>query len=222
MGVDAEKAIREAKESDRAVYRRIREAAEWFHGREGNTFEREEAERMVSSDMGVDDGLASTLVENLVSDAVDPVVQIGGSGRRLVGVIKYDEFDTGYIYLDHHDVKGPQKKAVCATCIHQKGRDTEVETAVDTEVEDTGSPDFSRVKQEIRSHHQKQHDEAPEVVTGATLAAGTTVGGNRVATRSWVENNAGTDNLVTNGNTIYVSNNQPSGASNGDIWINNS
>lgn len=194
MGLDADQVIKEAEEDSESVYNRIREAAEWFHEREGEVFERKKSEEKIASDLEIGTELASDLVEELVSDSVDPVVQINNSSGSFVGVVNYSEFESGYAYLDYHDIKGAQKKAVCAVCVQNSDKDSQVRFASSTELRDKKNPDYKELRQEINRHYRKNHDTKLEKIeTGATLSAGTTVGGNRVATRNWVNKNNYTD-----------------------------
>ncbi|QGA80329.1 hypothetical protein [Candidatus Nanohalobium constans] len=195
MGLNAAEVINQAEREEDQLYDDIRDVAEWFHEREGKMFERSEAEKKISSDLQFEPELVSEVLEELTSDIVDPVAQINNSQGNYIGIINYEEFDAGYVYLDYHDINGVQKKAVCATCVQNSEKDSQVKYTSSTKIQDEKNPDYTKLKEEINQHHQKHHNTKIEKIkTGATLASGTTIGGNRAATRNWVNNNADVPN----------------------------
>lgn len=189
MGEDAFEVMEDAEQESSEVYSKIRAAAEWFHEREGEMFEREEAEEKLQKKLDIEEDLASELVSELVSDAVDPVIQVNNSKGSFVGVAEYREFEGSYGFIDYDDVQGKRKKVVCAQCVKEAVKDTEV-------AHSTGDirTEYEELVEEVHDHYSVNHHKPPETVkTGATLAAGTTVGGNRVATRNWVNSSHSSD-----------------------------
>lgn len=186
MAEDAFEVINEAEKENSKVYSNIREAAEWFHEREGEMFEREEAEENLQNQLDIEEDLASELISELVGDSVDPVIQVNNSKGSFVGVIEYREFEGSYGYIEYDNVKGRKKRVVCARCIEKAETDEEV-FHIETNKTETK---YEKLNDKIRNHYSIAHQKQPEAVkTGATLAAGTTVAGNRVATRTWATSN---------------------------------
>lgn len=182
MSRKAEDIIEEVESEKQSVYDHIREAAEWFHEREGEMFERQEAENKLSKYLDVSSDTASELITELVSDEVDPVVQINSEGN-YVGIIEYKEFEDAYGYIGFDDVRGKNKKMVCARCVEKSDHSSDP-AYIQSENTET---EYKELNNKLENHKSK-HEKTPQTVkTGATLAAGTTVGGNRVATRNWVD-----------------------------------
>lgn len=203
----------------------IRDAAEWFHDREGKVFERPEAQGFIADKLDIDHSVAGQLIGELVGDTVDPVIQIPVENGRYVGIIDYVEFDVAYGYVDYHDRLGKRKRVVCAQCVHTSTYDTEVTHATggDPQGSFDRNADYDDLYAAVKEHFENAHDVPPSTVeTGASLASGTTIGGNT----SWHAGNDGSGSGLAadhvDGHNVYVQSSEPSGASDGDIWLDTS
>jgi hypothetical protein len=225
MGYDAEDILNGA-ESDRSEIReQVREAAEWFHDREGEMFQRDDAKEQIMDDLGVDNRTAQTLIAELVGDDVDPIVQATMNGTKFVGVAEYHEFEGSYGYLDFHDVLGKRRRVVCAQCVHDADTDANIvhATAGDPHGSFGKGASYDQLQAAIREHYEDAHDVIPgNVETGASLLSGTTIGGNE----SWHSGNdgdgSGLDAAKVMGTKVYVGSSAPSGATSGDLWVDTS
>lgn len=161
----------------------IRDAANVFHDNEDELFTRVEAIELVQEELGIEQSVAKDVVSNLVSDTIDPVIQVPANGEKYVGVVEYEEFDGAYGYLDFNDVYGKRKRVVCAQCVHDAEHEHEVThaTAGDPDGSFAAEPDasYDDLLEAVHGHYESAHDEIPEdVKTGASLASPTTIGGN--------------------------------------------
>ncbi|QGA80330.1 hypothetical protein [Candidatus Nanohalobium constans] len=175
----AENVFEEVEEDNVDIDNYVRDVAEWFHQHEGEMFEREEAVEKLEQDFDLNEKVASCLIGELVGDKVDPVVQIKTDDTRYIGVVDFQEFEGAYGYIDHHDVLGKQKKVVCAQCVKNAATDSQVKFETEKIKNTEKKPDYTHLTNKIHSHYKKSHKQKPaKVETGATLASGTTIGGN--------------------------------------------
>lgn len=175
----AEELLEETEPIQKQVKPHLREVADWFHNHEGDMFKREEAAERVADEFDLDDDLALHVVRNLVSDVVDPIVQVSTRGTKYVGVVEFKEFDGAYGYVDYDDVKGKRKRVVCAQCVHEAEYDTEVAHATQGVGSFCEKAQYVDLISGIHKHYERAHDKEPEKVeTGASLVSGTTIGGN--------------------------------------------
>lgn len=188
MTHDATELIEQASATHHQARQHVREAADWFHEREGSFVERDSAISHFEEAFGVSRQVANTIVSELVGDLVDPVTQIRADGVKYVGIVEYNEYDGAYAYLDYDDSIGKRRRAVCAQCVHQESLDTDVARAE----EYAGSFDeasYDELVESIHEHYEDAHEAVPsEVETGASLLSGTTIGGNT----AWHAGNDGT------------------------------
>jgi hypothetical protein len=182
MTHEATEILEQAETEHSRVYDHLRDAADWFHDREGEMFERAEARDALADDLDVDDGVAQSLIAELVGDDVDPITQASVNRTKYVGVAEYKEFDGAYGYLDYHDIQGKRKRVICAQCVHEATYDTEVTHATAGDPEGSFSPNasYSELLEGVHDHYEKVHDGViPSTVEpGASLVSGTTIGGN--------------------------------------------
>ena len=181
MTYDATEILEQAESEQENILEHTRDAADWFHDREGELFERDEARDRLADDLNVDDDIAQSLIAELVGDDVDPIVLARAQGVKYVGVAEFKEFDGAYGYLDYHDLHGKRRRVICAQCVHEATHDTEVThaTAGDPEGSYGRDASYSDLLGGIYDHYEEAHDELPEnVETGASLVSGTTIGGN--------------------------------------------
>lgn len=174
------------------VINHLRDGADWFHENEGELFERAEVIGSLKRELDVDTKTASAVLAELVGDTVDPVVHVSSDGTKYYGVIDYVEFDGAYGYVDYDDVFGERKRVVCAQCVHEVDVDTDVAHATAGDhsgaFADQPGADYDSLLKAVHSHYTGAHDVHPkQVETGATLASGTTIGGNT----SWHTGNDG-------------------------------
>jgi len=187
---DANTIIEESVSQREEVYSHVRAAADFFHEHEGTFFERGEAIEQLSDELSVEADLAGNVIAELVGDIVDPVVLSAVNGKKYVGVVEFEEFDGAYGYVDYHDVRGPDKRVVCQQCVNEAKFDTQVAhaTAGDPSGTVSSGADYDELLEVVYEHYENSHDVVPEdVATGATLASGTTIGGNE----SWHAGNDG-------------------------------
>jgi hypothetical protein len=185
MSNDAHEILEAVQTTHERVEPYLRDGAEWFHEREGQLLERNEATENLADDLGIDDDLAGELVSQLVSDTVDPVVQVKQGSTKHVGVIEFHEFAGAYGYVEYDDVLGSKKRVVCQQCVNDAELDSDVTHATEnaTSMQVDGvydqDADYDDLLAKIHQHYEETHDEIPsEVETGANLASGTTIGGN--------------------------------------------
>jgi hypothetical protein len=181
MTEDATEILTEAESTREQVRKHVRDAAEWFHDHEGEMFVRSEAKDRLEDELGIDTDIANSVIAELVGDTVDPIVQATTKGTKYVGVAKFNEFDGAYGYLDYHDIRGQQKRVVCAQCVHDAEYDTEVVYATEGDPKGSYGPNssYDDLLGGIHDHYETAHDTVPEdVATGASLVSGTTIGGN--------------------------------------------
>ena len=180
MSHDATDVLENAEPLVEQVADYLRPAAEWFHKHEGTLFQRSEAREKLGKKLDVGKSLADNIISQLVTDTEDPVIHVEQSGG-LVGVVEFHEFDGAYGYINFHSRHGKQKRVVCQQCVNEATHDRSVTHA--SEYDPEGSfPDkasYKDLRDAIHEHYENAHDECPsDVKTGATLASGTTIGGN--------------------------------------------
>jgi len=187
---DANTIIEESVSQRKEVYSHLREAADFFHEHEGTFFERGEAIAQLSDELSIEQDIAGQVIAELVGDIVDPVVLSAVDGEKYVGVVEFEEFDGAYGYVDYHDVRGPDKRVVCQQCVNEASLDTQVAhaTAGDPSGTVASGADYDELLDIVHEHYADSHEVVPkDVSTGATLASGTTIGGNE----SWHAGNDG-------------------------------
>jgi hypothetical protein len=197
---DADTLIEEATyrhEEDRQL---AQEAADWFLERDGELFERDDAEDAIAEALDIDSEQAGRVLSELVGDIVDPVQQIPHPDARYVGIIDYEEYpDAGaYGYVQYHDRYGERNRVICAKCVEQHSHDSDVSHATGGEGSFYEQPDadWSTLVDRVEDHYS-QHDADPASITvGASLVSGTTMGGNQ----AWHDGN------VSSGSNISISN----------------
>lgn len=181
MKKNATEILNEAETKKERVRAHVRDAANWFHEREGEMYERADVKDLIADELDVGDEIAHDVVSELVGDGVDPIVQASADGTKYVGVAEFEEFEGAYGYLDHHDAHGHRRRVICAQCVHNSTYDTQVTHATAGDPDGSYGPnaDYNDLLEGIHDHYDSQHDELPQTVeTGASLVSGTTIGGN--------------------------------------------
>jgi hypothetical protein len=184
MTEKANDVLERARSRNERVQDYLRPAADFFHRNEGTMFGRKEAREEIGKELDVDEKTAGAVIAQLVSDKVDPIVQVATDDEKFVGVAEFHEFDGAYGYLEYDDAIGARRRVVCQKCVNDSDFDNEVTHAT----EQSPDPESSTFKQDVEytdlvdkvhQHYQSSHESMPtEIATGATLASGTTVGGN--------------------------------------------
>lgn len=202
----------------------LRPASEWLHEHEGELFGREEGAEALAEDLEISEEDANIVIGELVSDAVDPIVQVVHDGERVVGIIEFEEFNGAYGYVNYDDVYGEGKRVVCQQCVNESKTDKEVSHATENDPSGSfpGEATYDQLLSAIHEHYKEAHDVVPEEVeTGATLASGTTIGGNT----AWHKGNDGAGSNLdadtldgTQASTLAT----PKVDSNGNAYIKNS
>lgn len=180
MNTNTENIVEKADEQTDRWKDYARPVARWFHNHTGQLFGRNEAVGKLKEELEISESVAQEAVSNLASDIVDPVVQIPLNGSRYIGIVEFREFDGAYGYVNFDDNRGKEKRVVCAQCVHESNRDFEVTHATSGDPQGTFSENasYNELLDAVHKHYE-YHDEIPEnVETGATLASGTTIGGN--------------------------------------------
>lgn len=179
--VNAKDIVDEADEEIGKWQKYLRPAAEWFHQNEGELFEREEAIEELRLEFNTEKPVTKDILSALVSDTVDPVVQVPHNGKRYSGIIEFHEFDGAYGYIEFDDSLGKAKRVVCQQCVNEEKVDVDVvhATAGDPSGSFSENADWDELLNGIHQHYENAHEEVPEnVETGASLASPTTIGGN--------------------------------------------
>lgn len=179
MTIDATEIIDDADEQVGEWRNYARPAAEWFHDHEGHLFERDEAIEELIEELDTSQEVVREVISNLVADIVDPVVQVPLNNSEYVGIVEFHTFDGAYGYINFDDIRGKEKRVVCAQCVHNAEHDSEVVHA--TSGDPNGSfeknDDYDKLVDGIHTHYQTHNSKPETVETGATLASGTTIGG---------------------------------------------
>jgi len=189
---DANEVFDETETVHEQVKPHLRDVADWFHEHEGEMFERSEAVASITDTFDISEETATRVVAQLVSDTVDPIVQVTTNGEKYVGVAEFHEFDGAYGYIEYDDVVGKRKRVVCQQCVNDADYDKEVTHATEKSTHPESSTfkaeaGYDDLLEEVHDHYE-QHDTVPsDVETGASLASGTTIGGNT----SWHAGNDG-------------------------------
>jgi len=213
----AENILTDVETTHERVSPHIRECANVFHDNEGELFTRTEAVELLTEAVDIDATIAREVLAQLVGDTVDPIVQIVDQGQKYVGVIEFHEFDGAYGYINYDDQFGQGKRVVCQQCVNDATLDSEVTHA--TENDPMGSfgdgASWDELVAGIHQHYEQAHDSVPEdVETGATLASGTTIGGNSAFHQG---NDGSGSGLAADGVSVFNSTNDVSGLSKGDL-----
>ena len=176
--------LKRARSRNEQVQYHLRPAADFFHRNEVTRFGRKEAREEIGKELEVDENTAGAVIAQLVSDKVDPIVQVATDDEKFVGVAEFHEFDGAYGYLEYDDAIGARRRVVCQQCVNDSDFDNEVTHATE-QSPDPGSSTFKQDVEytdlvgKVHSHYQDEHESMPtEIATGATLASGTTIGGN--------------------------------------------
>lgn len=178
---DANKILEEVETTQEQVQPYIRESANFFHKHEGKLFERSEAVSRLADYLTVEGKIAGKIIEQLVTDTVDPIIQIERGSVKHIGVIEFKEFKGAYGYIEFDDLYGQAKRVVCQQCVNESTLDSEVThaTAGDPHGSYSESATYDELVDGIHQHYEDVHDVMPSSVeTGASLASGTTIGGN--------------------------------------------
>lgn len=228
MSKNADDVLEEARTQIERVEDYLRPAAEFFHSHEGEMFGRNAANKQLAEALDIDEKTAGAVIGQLVSDKVDPVVQVASNNGRFIGVAEFHEFDGAYGYLEYDDAIGARRRVVCQKCVNDADFDKEVTHAT----EQSMNPESSTFKQDveyedlvdkIHQHYQRAHESVPtEIETGATLASGTTIGGNTAWHSGNDGNGSGLDADTVSGYNVTVSSSSPSSPNTNDIWIDTS
>lgn len=206
--------ISEAETEKERVQENLRIAAQWFHENRGELFKRNEAIIYFKDELDVTERVASRIISQLVGDMVDPVVLVNTEDESYVGIIEYHEHDIWYGYRDYDDLIGERNIVVCAQCVNEKMRDSEIYAAKSGEgsFSDGTHHTFDTLGEGVREHFEKSHDLKPDdVETGAVLISGTTIGGNI----AWHAGNDGSgsgldaDELDGNDSSAFASSSVP-------------
>lgn len=179
---DAYDVLEETETIHKQVEDHLRPAAEWFHERSGKLFNREEVIDDMKSELNSDRETTFRVITSLVSDTVDPVVQVPNNGEKYVGIIEFHEFEGAYGYVEYNDAIGECKRVVCQQCVNDSTTDTEVTHA--TAGQPGGSfdesADYDELLDGVHQHYKENHKKIPSnIETGAVLSTGTTIGGNK-------------------------------------------
>jgi len=179
--MNAETIIEESKTIQEQVKPHLREAATFFHENEGELFTLEEATGLIASELEIDNTIAARTISQLVGDTVDPVIQVQKDTDKYVGVVEFHEFDGVYGYINYDDQFGKGKRVVCQQCVNEATLDTEVTHATENDPVGSfsGGATWDELVNAVHKHYADVHSVVPEnIATGATLASGTTIGGN--------------------------------------------
>lgn len=156
---------------------------EWFLAKETNElYLRNDVIKRLSNKLDTSTENVDKALSYTVSDIVDPVQQITVNQDQYVGVIEYKEYPEkgayGYVHFD--DVKGKNKRVVCAQCVKEANSDTEITHATESMGTADANTTWSRLLDKIVEHYANSHDTVPDNITpGASLLSGTTIAGNR-------------------------------------------
>jgi hypothetical protein len=177
--VDAEEILPKAEENRTKWKEYVRDVAEIFHNNEGELFERDTAITKITESLDITENTAQKTLSALVSDIVDPVVQVPADDTQYIGVIEYHEYEGAYGYLEFDDVSGKENRVVCAQCVKESTTDKEVTHATAGSGSFDEDADFDELYNAVLEHYNNSHDTVPESVeTGASLLSGTTIGSN--------------------------------------------
>jgi len=186
MTTNADELLSEAQTVHEQTAEYLRECAKLLHEREGEFFTQSEAIDLFQEECDISERLASDVLSQLVADTVDPVIQVTQDGEKLVGVVDFHEYEGAYGYTNFHDLFGEGKRVVCQQCVNESVTDADVTHATEGDV--TGSfedgASWDELVDAVHQHYEQAHDVHPASVhtsveaTGATLASGTTIGGN--------------------------------------------
>lgn len=179
--IDPQEAVEGARSERESINAALREIADWFHDNQGELFERQHVATRIATDLDIDESIADRAISQLVGDVVDPVVLVDDGGTLWVGVIDYTEHDFWYQYTDFHDELGAVPKGVCAQCVAEVERDSDVAYGMPGQGTLPSDATLADIEQRLTQHFEQAH---PGVVvdvieTGADLASSTTIGGNQ-------------------------------------------
>lgn len=121
------------------------------------------------------------ITNHLVEDEVDPVQRVPTPETDYVGVVNYQEHDWWYEFTEYNDVFGSLRRGVCAICIHDSDVDSQPFTRHTGKHGEPPLPgDDVELAEVLQEHREEEHADVDvdELEIGATLASGTTVGGN--------------------------------------------
>lgn len=119
MSHNATELIQEAEDENNITESILRDVADVFHEKEGELFSRDNAIDHAETMLSHDRIVVKKAIENLVTDDVDPVIQVKKGLEYYVGVVSYDESDFFYTYIGFNDKHGRIKSSVCAECINE-------------------------------------------------------------------------------------------------------
>lgn len=189
-GIDASRAIEEAKSESSERLNNAVDALQWFLDREGELYSRYEAASLISGELDIEVEEAHHAIRQLTGDIVDPVQQVPVNGDNKVGVIEYKVWKNSgaYGYLQFHDMHGDRKRVVCAKCAEVKSTDSQVSHATEGQGTSSVGESWQNLLNKVTAHYANEHEEPPEQIEpGASLLSGTTINSNL----SWHNGNDG-------------------------------
>lgn len=156
-GLDADDVLRRATEDRRAVENTVRAIADWFHQQEGRLLPRDEAIAGIEEDAGLNNQLAHECITDLVSDVVDPVVQVPLESTTYIGVIDFWSHDWWYRYVHYDDHLGQLMRGVCAVCVQESTTDTDVVHATEGQGSIPLGAGVDVIREHLERHLIEQH-----------------------------------------------------------------
>lgn len=173
---DAEKILSKAEEKRTATDDYVRDVANYFHQNEGKLFREGNALATIMDEFNLSVSESKDVLAAVIGDLVDPVVQLQTNNDRYVGVIEYNEYDGAYGYITYNDVLGKVRRVVCAQCVAESERDSEVAHATEGKGSFEMGTSFDELLSAVHEHYEQSHDTVPkDVTTGADLRQGTTI-----------------------------------------------
>ena len=215
--MNADELLQQTKTTYEEVQPHLRACADVFHDNEGELFTRTEAISLLEEEVDIDSTTAARTLGQLVGDTVDPIIQIEHEGEKYVGIIEFHEFAGAYGYINYDDLFGQGKRVVCQQCVNDATLDAEVTHATENDPVGSfsGGATWDELLAGIHEHYEQAHESVPEdVATGATLASGTTIGGNT----AWHAGNDGSGSgLTADGVSVFATTGDVTGLSKGDL-----
>jgi len=87
MTEKANDVLEKARSRNERVQDYLRPAADFFHRNEGTMFGRNEAREKIGKELDVNKDTAGAVIAQLISDKVDPIVQVSTDDEKFVGVV---------------------------------------------------------------------------------------------------------------------------------------
>lgn len=195
--IDPDEAIQEVEEKKQEHIDEARNILLFFMENIGDLYNIDDIVSMMEDEQGMDSEVARRATLHLATDKADPVQIVSTDDGSLVGIIEFMEGDFWYGYEQYDDTRGRNRRIVCSQCVSENRHDSDVGVARghDFEQDNIGYDEISQWFYE--NHFEQAHSINPgdvELDVGASLASGTTIGGNE----SWHNGN------VTGGTGISV------------------